>query len=186
MSRGWELAANVLNAVSILLAARNSIHTWWTGIAGCVLFGVVFFATKLYADAVLQIFFIVTGAMGWWRWRHGRRGGELPVRRTPVPVLAAGVAGAAAITAGHGWLLHRFTDAFAPYPDSAVLAFSVLGQFLLMGRRYENWWCWLLVNTISVPLYLARGLYVTAALYAAFWVNGVVALVRWRRLVERA
>ena len=85
---------------------------------------------------------------------------------------------------GYGSLLHRFTDAYAPFLDSLVLAFSVLGQFLLMGRRYESWWCWLLVNTIAVPLYLSRGLHVTAVLYAAFWVNAVVALARWRRFVK--
>ena len=33
-----EIAANAFNAVSILLAARNSLHTWWTGIVGCALF----------------------------------------------------------------------------------------------------------------------------------------------------
>ncbi|MES2570562.1 MAG: nicotinamide riboside transporter PnuC, partial [Verrucomicrobiota bacterium] len=38
-----EIAANFFNAVSILLAGRNSVHTWWTGIIGCLLFGWVFF-----------------------------------------------------------------------------------------------------------------------------------------------
>lgn len=33
-----ELAANAFNAVSIVLAGRNSVHTWWTGIVCCVLF----------------------------------------------------------------------------------------------------------------------------------------------------
>jgi nicotinamide mononucleotide transporter len=56
-----------------------------------------------------------------------------------------------------------------------------LGQLLLMRRRIETWWCWLLVDTVAVPLYLARGLVVTAALYAAFWLNAVAALWHWRR-----
>lgn len=38
-----EVAANVVATVSILLAARNSVHTWWIGIIGCVLFAVLFF-----------------------------------------------------------------------------------------------------------------------------------------------
>jgi len=41
-----------------------------------------------------------------------------------------------------------------------------------------------LVDTIAVPLYLSRGLHVTAVLYAAFWLNAVVALVRWRRFLR--
>jgi nicotinamide mononucleotide transporter len=81
--------------------------------------------------------------------------------------------------------LYRFTDAYAPFLDSIVLAFSVLGQFLMIDRRVESWWCWLLVNTIAVPLYASRGLYLTAVLYAAFWVNAIVSLLHWRRLARR-
>src|SRR5262245_13669592 len=133
MNRGWETAANAFNAAAILLAACNSVHTWWTGIVGCALFGAVFLQAKLYADVTLQVFFIVTSLVGWWHWRHGPGGSELPVRRTR-PVLLAGLVAAAALVAvGYGALLHRFTDAYAPFIDSVVLAFSVLGQLLLMG-----------------------------------------------------
>jgi nicotinamide mononucleotide transporter len=59
--------------------------------------------------------------------------------------------------------------------------FSVIAQVLLMGRRIENWPVWLLVNTISVPLYASRGLYLTAVLYAAYWINALVAWRHWRR-----
>lgn len=186
MSTPCEIAANAFNAGSILLAGLNSRHTWWTGIVGCCLFAGVFFSAKLYADVTLQGFFIVTSALGWWNWLHGRSGGELPVRRVAQSWAALWLVLACGVAAGYGWLLHRFTDAYAPFLDSVVLAFSVLGQFLLMGRRYESWWCWLLVNTIAVPLYLSRGLAVTAVLYAAFWVNAVVALVRWRKLIQTA
>jgi nicotinamide mononucleotide transporter len=178
-----EVAANLANAASIVLAARNSVHTWWVGIVGGLLFGLVFYDAKLYADVTLQLFFMGTGVVGWWNWRGGTTGAALPVRRTRPPILAGLLALGVAVTLGYGWLLHSFTDAYAPFIDSVVLSFSVLGQFLLMHRRYESWWCWLLVNTTSVPLYLSRGLHVTAVLYALFWVNAVVALFRWRRLI---
>jgi nicotinamide mononucleotide transporter len=50
-----------------------------------------------------------------------------------------------------------------------------------MGRRIENWPVWLLVNTVSVPLYASRGLYLTAALYVAYWINALVAWRHWKR-----
>jgi nicotinamide mononucleotide transporter len=181
-----EIAANGFNAGSILLAGLNSKHTWWTGIVGCALFAVVFFLAKLYADVTLQGFFIVTSAIGWWNWLRGRQGGELPVCRVSPKWAVLWLGVGCGVAAGYGWLLHRFTDAYAPFLDSAVLAFSALGQFLLMGRRYESWWCWLLVNSIAVPLFASRGLHLTSVLYAAFWVNAIVALVRWRKLIQPA
>jgi nicotinamide mononucleotide transporter len=179
-----EIAANALNTLSILLAGRNSVHTWWTGILGCVLFTWVFYATQLYADVTLQVFFVASSAVGWWRWLHGHRGSTLPVRHTSVRIVVLLTAGGVATTLAYGWLLHRFTDAYAPFVDSIVLAFSVLGTFLLVGRRVESWWCWLLVNTVAVPLYASRGLYLTAGLYAVYWINAVVSLRHWRRLAH--
>ena len=180
--RGLELAANGMNALSIVLAGRNSIHTWWTGILGCLLFGALFFGAQLYADTTLQVFFVMTSAIGWSRWRGGRERPELPITTTSARSLGAMALCALAVALGYAWLLHRFTDAYAPLADSVVLAFSVLGQLLLMGRRLESWWCWLLVNSVAVPLFASRGLYLTAALYAGFWVNALISLRHWRRL----
>lgn len=177
-----EIAANFFNAASIVLAGRNSLHMWWTTIVGCLLFAAVFSTAKLYADVTLQAFFIGTAGVGWWRWRHGAGGAALPVRHSSHKVVAAGVGLGVAVTLGYGWLLARFTDAYAPFLDSIILAFSVLGQLLLMERRVESWWCWLLVNTIAVPLYASRGLYLTGVLYVAFWVNAVLSLRHWTRL----
>jgi len=181
-----EIAANAFAAASVLLAGMNRIHNWWVGIVACLLFAWLFFQARLYADVTLQAFFLATNLVGWWTWAGGRRAPERPVRRTPAPWLAAMLVAGAAVAAGYGWLLHRYTNAYAPFVDSTVLAFSVLAQLLLMRRGYETWWFWLLVNTISIPLYLSRGLTLTAVLYAAFWVNAAVAMVRWRRLVVPA
>ena len=179
-----EIAANAFNAASIFLAGRNSIHMWWTTIVGCLLFSYVFYTTKLYADVTLQAFFIVASVLGWWGWLHGNHGAELPVRYSRPSLIAWSAVAGAIVAAGYGWLLHRFTDAYAPFLDSIVLAFSVVGQLLLIARRVENWWFWLLVNTIAVPLYASRGLYLTAVLYTAFWINAIVALVKWREIAR--
>jgi nicotinamide mononucleotide transporter len=181
MTTGWEIAANAAYAVSVFLAARNSVHNWWTGIIGSILFAYVFFSTQLYADVTLQAFFVVTNIWGWWAWLHGHRGDALPVRRTPPALLGAFAAIAIVVAIGHGYLLYRFTDAYQPYLDSIVLTVSVLAQFLLMARRIETWFGWLIVNTIAVPLYASRGLTLTAILYAFFWVNAIYGFLRWRR-----
>lgn len=179
-----EIAANAFVAAAIVLAGRNNLNTWWIGIVGCALFVVVFYDARLYADVTLQAFFIVTSLVGWWKWRRGREGDELPVRYSKPSLLVASTVAAMAVAIGYGLLLQRYTNAFAPFLDSLLLAFSVLGQLLMMERRVENWWAWLLVNTIAVPLYASRGLHVTSLLYAAFWVNAWVSLVRWGRLTQ--
>jgi nicotinamide mononucleotide transporter len=180
-SSALEIAANVVMAISIVLAGRNNIHSWWTGIVGCSLFSVLFHGSQLYADVALQLFFIVTCIIGWRQWLRGDHGHSLHIRTTrPATLLKMALAGAVS-TAAYGWMLKHTTNAYAPFVDSTVLMFSIIAQVLLMGRRIENWPVWLLVNTISVPLYASRGLYLTAALYAAYWINALVAWRHWRR-----
>ena len=176
-----ELAANAFMAASIYLAARNSVHTWWSGIVGCLLFAWVFHDARLYADMALQGFFIVTSLLGWWQWLHGNRGAPRAISRcTPFFVAGATLVGLLTATA-YGAALRFHTDAAAPFVDSAVLTFSVIAQILLMRRYLETWAFWLLVNTLAVPLYASRELYLSAGMYGLYWINACFAWAYWKR-----
>jgi len=181
-----ELIANLLVTASIVLAARNSIHVWWTGIVGCAVFAWVFADAKLYSDAILQVFFIATSAGGWWNWARGAAGGPLPIRWTPPTRLGAWTAASVAFACAWAYLTARYTDAVAPLADSFVLGLSVLAQLLLMGRRVENWVAWIVVNSIAVPLFWSRELHLTSGLYAFYWFNAWWALYHWKGMAVRA
>jgi nicotinamide mononucleotide transporter len=181
----WEVATNLVYLASILLATRNSLHTWWTGIVGCLMFAWLFFESRLYADVTLQAFFIITSLYGWWHWRWGEQGEPAPIRRSTLREIALWSVCAVITALGYGALLNQFTNAYAPFLDSLVLTFSILAQFLLMRRRIETWWCWLIVNTIAIPLFLSRDLHVTAAFYSAYWINAWVGLMCWQANIDR-
>ena len=67
-----------------------------------------------------------------------------------------------------------------------MLTFSVTAQLLLMKRRIETWWFWLIVNTIAVPLYASRELMLTSMVYVGFWINACYGLWRWHRELSKA
>jgi nicotinamide mononucleotide transporter len=183
MLNALEITANAVMALSILFAARNSVHTWSTGVAGCLLFGLVFLRNQLYADATLQLFFIATSLIGWWHWLHTESpdgSGERPITRARSRTVFAWILGALTVTWVYGWLLHRFTNAYLPYVDSSVLALSVVAQCLLMQRKLATWPFWLAVNSISVCLFLSRGLRITGTLYAAYWLNAWYGWWQWK------
>lgn len=182
---GLEWLANTVYTASVILAARNSIHTWWTGIIGCLLFAVVFYNARLYADTTLMLIFIGASVTGWWQWCRGAQGDPLPVSSVRPALLTLYVVPALLITLGYGALLHRFTDAYAPFWDSAVLGCSLLAQFLLLRRKLESWLVWMLVNVIAIPLYFSRELTVTAVVYCGYLINAGVGWWYWRRLLRQ-
>jgi nicotinamide mononucleotide transporter len=185
-----EWAAMVMTTICIFLAGRNNIHTWWTGIVACTLYGVLFFGAQLYADVTLQIFFVITGIIGWYSWANINGGYKfnawfkpgLQISRVKVSSFAMMVIGAVVVALGYGWLLLTFTDAFAPMIDSLVLTFSVVAQLLLMRRKIETWPLWIVVNTLAVPLFFSRELFLTALLYAIYWAHAWYAWWKWNRM----
>jgi nicotinamide mononucleotide transporter len=173
-----EWAAIFFTALCIWLAGQNNVFTWPTGIVAVLLYAVIFYEVKLYAEVLLQFFFVGTSLYGWWVWRNKKTGVE-PIKSVSVVTLAFLLALAAISTIGYASVLHMFTDASAPVLDSTVLMFSILGQLLLMSRYKQNWPVWILVNTVSVPLYFTRELYPTAIMYSIFWVHAWYAWWKW-------
>ena len=183
-----ELAANFFTVVCIVLAGRNSIHTWWTGIVGAILYGIMFFNVQLYADATLQVFFIVTGLLGWLGWNANKIlykvDAPTPITDVNTKTLVIMLTIAVITAAVYGSLLHAFTDAYAPWIDSSVLTLSAVAQLLLMARNRQTWHVWLLVNTLSVPLFWSRELYLTSIMYGFFWCNAVYSYFHWKWLMK--
>lgn len=183
---GLEWLAAIMTTVCIVLAGRNNIHTWWTGLVGVTLYAILFFQYQLYADVTLQVFFFFTGVLGWVTWKGNQSRAELPITSAGVRNMSWMIPLAVVTAAAYGFVLFQFTDAYAPYIDSLVLTFSVLGQLLLMRRNWETWPTWVLVNTLSVPLYFNRELFLTATMYSVFWINACVSWWHWRKLMKQA
>lgn len=178
-----EISANFFNLLSVFFANRNKVHTWWTGIIGTILLGIMFFEVKLYADMILQIFFVLTGIWGWWNWRSGgAEKTELPITRVNFGQLGLFAVAAIFLTIAHGFMLHTLTDASFPFIDSIILVCSIIAQFLLMKRKLESWYFWILVDMVAVPLYAAKELYLTSAIYFVFLVLAIWGLFHWRKI----
>lgn len=179
---GIEWIATVLGLACVALAARRSVWTFPTGIASVVLLGVVVFEARLYSDALLQLFFVGANLYGWRNWsRSNAATGSVIVTRMSGGERARW--GAATLTASLAWaaLVHRFTDASYPVWDALIAGTSVAAQLLMARRRIEHWWLWIAIDVASVPLYLAKGLHLFAALYLLYLALSVWGLIDWRR-----
>lgn len=178
-----EISANLFNLVSVFLANRNSVHTWWIGIIGTALFAVLFYEVNLYADVTLQIFFISTSFYGWWKWLNGGiNHDELNIEKVARNSLLLYILIALLVLVSYGSLLYYLTDASYPYIDSVILVFSVLAQLLLMSRKLETWYFWIIVDLVAVPLFASKGLYLTSAIYFGFLINAFFGLKNWKRI----
>jgi nicotinamide mononucleotide transporter len=176
-----ELVAVAFGLVSVYLSAREHIVSWPTAIVNVAIFFVLFWRAKLYADAVLQLVYLALSAYGWYQWLYGGvEHSRLKVSRaTPrhwmvlVPLfLVVGV--------GLGALLDRFTDSPVPYFDALLTSASLAAQWMMTRKLLENWLVWIAADVVYVPLFIQRGLPLTAVQYAVFLVLATVGWRGWR------
>lgn len=167
------------------------IHwAWPLAIAASVLYGWLFFASRLYGDVAVQSFFVVSSLWGWYQWLFGRRAGaggeQVPLRIARLGrrrVVAVGLLWLAAWPA-LGLLLAHFTDTDVPYFNAFPTVGSFIGQILLALKFVETWPVWLVVNAVSVVLYASKSLWLTALLYVIFAALAIAGWRRWRRLAR--
>lgn len=176
-----EVAACVTGALCVWLVARQHVANWPIGMANAAFFLLLFASYGLYADSGLQLVYIGLGAYGWWAWLHGgKERSELVVSRTTAPQWLL-VCGFVAIATTALWLLlDRATDSNVPFWDAVTTALSLAATWGQTRKKVESWWIWLTADAIFIPLFLFKGLYLTAALYAVFAILCVIGLRRWR------
>ncbi|NDU71918.1 nicotinamide riboside transporter PnuC [Actinomadura sp. DSM 109109] len=177
-----ELLGFATGAVNVWLVVRQNIANWPIGIANVILLGLVFLDGGLYADAGLQVVYVALQLYGWWVWLYGGDGRDrLPVRRTRgaewAALVAAGTAGTAFLT----WALSTWTDSTVPFWDALTTALSLMAIYGQSRKLLESWWLWITADLVYIPLYFAKDLKLTSALYIVFLALCVSGLLSWRR-----
>jgi nicotinamide mononucleotide transporter len=185
-----EVGGFAAGALSVLLYVRQSVWAWPVGIANSAFWLVLFWDTRLYMDAGLQVVYIGLGILGWVWWARGRRVkgerlGELPVRRTGRSQALMLVGIGVAATALLWWSMEQVGDV-APLPDAATTVISLIAQYMLTRKLLGSWWCWIAVDIAYILLYASKGLYLTAALQPLFIALCVLGLRKWRAAVAEA
>ena len=177
-----ELIAAVVGAVSVYLSVRQNIWSWPTAIVNVVLYTLVFYDARLYADMGLQVIYAVLSIYGWYEWLHGGENKtELHVTRTGpqlgITLSVIGLAGAGIL----GVMLRGATDAALPFMDSFLSSTSLVAQWMMTKKKLENWLVWIGVDMLYVGMFIFKHLYLTAGLYAVFLALAIRGYVDWRR-----
>ena len=181
----FEILAFILSVATVALNIRQNHWAWLFAIVSSAAYGAVFFNSRLYGDAGLQLVFIVVSVWGWYSWLHGGvdRGGDGPLavsrlNRSGWTMAALGwLLGYLALA----WFLGHYTNTDVPHTDGFLTAGSLVGQVLLSRKKLENWHAWIAVDVIYVGLFLYKGLHLTALLYALFVAMALVGLRAWKR-----
>ncbi|MFO1426200.1 MAG: nicotinamide riboside transporter PnuC [Steroidobacteraceae bacterium] len=180
-----ELVSTVFGVVYAVLVVQQRRSCWIWGAISSALLVWLDLRAALPMQALLQAYYVVMAAYGYWHW--GRTAGETPAITTWPParhaLLLLVIAVATALLAPQ---VGELTRAAWPRLDTATLLASLLATWMVTRMLLENWLWWIAIDLVSMYLYAAQGLMFIALLYLLYLGIAVTGFVTWRRRLRTA
>ena len=177
-----ELAAVIFAVAYLVLAVRENSLCWYAAGISTLIFLFIFWDVKLYMESGLQIYYLAMAFYGWYQWRGAQTETvSLRVSKWRAKQHVVALALIATLTFVSGSLLNSGTDANLPYLDSFTTWASVVTTFMVARKILENWFYWLVIDSVSIYLYLDRELYFTSLLFAIYIVIIFFGWFAWNR-----
>ena len=177
-----DFTAALAGMIGVALGIWQSVWTWPVGIVNVALTFVAFRRAGLYSDMGLQVVYLLLSIYGWYQWLRGGVGNtELKVSRTSRSAWMVLTGVGVAIWLALGTITKQFAGAAIPYIDAATTSTSLIAQYMITRKLIENWIVWIVVDTAYVALFIWRGLYAFAVLYAVYLVLAVFGYREWKK-----
>jgi len=179
-----EVLGAVTGLIYLYLEIKQNIWLWPIGIATSAFYIYVFFTTKFYADMGLQVYYLVISFYGWWHWLYGAgssKTDELPITKTSIKQWFYISLASIVLFVLMAFVLKNFTDSPVPYGDAFVTSLSITATWMLARKLIEQWWIWVVVNLVSLVLFIWKGLYPTSVLFFFYFTMAVVGYFEWKK-----
>jgi len=177
-----EIVAVIFGVLYTVLMAQNKISCWIFGIIGSLLSVYLFVEyAKLYAEAVLYVFYVFAGIYGWIQWKKQKIVDVVYQHKmlTHIKLISSGIIISLLLYFG---LTYFFPVAEKPLIDSFTTVFSFIATYLMAKKWIENWYYWLIIDGVSTYLYYSRGLEIYALLMLVYTFLVVYGYWKWRKL----
>jgi len=183
-----EILGAILGILYIFFSIRQNILTWPTGLLTSILYVVVFFQAKLYADMGLQVYYVFISIYGWYFWLKGKK----PAENSQVPVRLANkklrwilVLASVILYVIIFYILKNFTDSDVPKMDAMTTALSIVATWMLAKKYIRHWLIWIFVDAVSAGLYVYKGLWPTVILFIVYTIMAVLGYIEWKKDLVR-
>lgn len=174
-----------LAVAEVLLAKANNIWLYPTGIASTALSIYILSHAGLYAESLLNGYYVIMSAYGWWYWIKKRHLPPVKIsqcsRKEWLTVILIVLVSFILLAI----LLKRFTPSTVPLWDAWVSATAWAGMWLLAKRKIENWVLLNISNAFAIPLLVYKQLPLYAALTLFLFIVAIQGYRKWKRLIEQ-
>lgn len=181
-----EIIGACIGLLYLYLEYKANVWLWPVGILMSLFYVVIFFHGKFYADAAVYLYYIganVYGLAAWLRSSRSQQDSSVssPIIHTPKRQILPLVLVSVVLWLVIFLILHNFTDSPVPWGDAFTTSLGIVAMWMLAQKQVEQWLLWVVVNAVSLCLYVWKGLYPTAVLFAFYTAVAVLGYFRWKK-----
>ncbi len=182
-----EIVAFLSGIIGVYLLTRCSLWNWFFGIITVSLYAIIFFNTKLYADMGLQGVFLFFQFYGLYQWCYGHRE-KKPITMQIIDYSTCFflVLIVIILFSVISFILKHNTDSTTVFADALVTALSLIAQWMMSKKYLHHWILWIIIDLISIGLYITKTLYLTALLYSLFMMLCIKGYYQWRVVYNKS
>lgn len=187
-----EVFTLVTGVIYIVLEIKQKNFMWVVGIVTSLAAMWVFFRQGLYASFGLNTYYLVTAFIGLWQWGRDRQklkpakkkktaeGDVIHLNRLTWQTIVVSALVTAAGTWGLAQLMELVENPMS-YLDSAVAVLSAVATWWLVRSYLQQWWLWIVADTMSAALCASQQMWWMTALYAAYALSAIYGYIHWKR-----
>ncbi len=188
-----EWIAITAAVAEVLLARANKVLLYPAGLISTLIYTWIFIqpATKLYADAILNVYYFIMSIYGWVLWSSKNKGHQLQIttinQKETVMVIVFALAGWGALylmLTKLFLLLPGYTPSDIAVWDAFISATAWVGMWLLAKRKVENWLLLNISNIVAIPIYINKGMPFTAALTLFLFIVATFGYFEWKKQAQ--
>jgi nicotinamide mononucleotide transporter len=178
-----EIAVTAMNVLFLLMLMREMRMAWiWGGLASLLSIA-LFIDGKLYAEALLYVYYVGIAVYSFNRWKIS----DVPAIKIHEWTLSETLYAMALGSLGTflmGFCFSRFTDASYPYFDAFTTAFSFVATYMEARKIRSAWVWWFVLNLASARLYYLKDLNILAAQMVFFALLCIGGFIQWNRRMK--
>ncbi len=177
---GLEVVAVILALAYLLLAVKERIECWYAALASTAIYIFLFWDVNLLMESALQLYYLVMAVYGWWQWRNlQQHNNQAPIATWSLGQHTVVIGLVLILTWISGYLLSANTAAAWPYIDSFTTWSAVVTTYMVARKVLENWLYWIVIDSVSIFLYIDKGLYLTAMLFVLYVIIAIGGFFQW-------
>lgn len=150
------LVSAVCGILYTILAGKGKISCYGFGLCGTLCYSYISFLNMLWGNLALYLlFYLPMQILGIFKWKKHLKKSSQEIIKTKLNQKEIWIylASAVVLSAVLSIILKNTGDS-TPYIDGVTTVFSVFGMILTVKRCIEQWYVWILVNGLSVVMWI--------------------------------